>query len=156
VKQAIFIWKCALTNSVSILKQYNLSIKEKSRGFHLITDELLELLPNIGQIKVGLLHLFIQHTSASISINENTDPTVRIDLENHLNRMVPENPAYYLHTDEGIDDMPAHIKASMIGNNLMIPISNGHLALGLWQGIYLGEHRNFAGKRRLIATVLGG
>ena len=136
-----------------MLQQYEIVIREKSRGFHLITEEILEQLPNIAHVKVGLLHIFIQHTSASISINENADPTVRIDLESHLNQMVPENAAYYLHTLEGSDDMPAHIKASLIGNNLTIPIKNGELAMGVWQGIYLGEHRNYAGKRCLIATL---
>jgi secondary thiamine-phosphate synthase enzyme len=113
----------------------------------------LEQVPNIVRIKVGLLHLFIQHASASISINENADPTVRIDLENHLNHMVPENAAHYLHTYEKMDDMPAHIKASLIGNNLTIPIKNGRLTMRMWQGIYLNEHRNSAGKRCLIATL---
>ena len=137
------------------MQQYKLSLREKTRGFHLITQEVLEQLPNIKYVKVGLLHLFIQHTSASISINENADPTVRSDLESHLNHMVPEDAAYFLHTFEGLDDMPAHIKASLIGNNLTIPIKDGHLAMGIWQGIYLGEHRNCGGKRCLIATISG-
>ena len=137
------------------MQQYKLSLREKTRGFHLITQEVLEQLPNIKHLKVGLLHLFIQHTSASISINENADPTVRIDLETHLNHMVPEDAVYFLHTFEGLDDMPAHIKASLIGNNLTIPVKNGQLAMGVWQGIYLGEHRNSAGRRCLIATLSG-
>lgn len=135
--------------------QHNLRLSAQSRGFHLVTDEIIHQLPEIQQIDIGLLHLFIQHTSASLSINENADPTVRADLERHINKMVPENAPYYQHTYEGPDDMPAHIKASLLGNNLTIPISNGRLALGTWQGIYLGEHRDHGGARRLVATLQG-
>ncbi|MFT2092301.1 secondary thiamine-phosphate synthase enzyme YjbQ [Paraglaciecola sp. 2405UD69-4] len=135
--------------------QQSIILSKKSRGYHLITSEVIEQLPILRSINVGLLHLFIQHTSASLTINENADPTVRIDMESHINKMVPENMAYYMHGCEGADDMPAHIKSSLLGNNLTIPISGGHLALGTWQGIILGEHRNFADKRRLIATVSG-
>jgi secondary thiamine-phosphate synthase enzyme len=135
--------------------QYQITLAPKSRGYHLITDEVVQQLPSIGQVSVGLLHLFIQHTSASLTINENADPTVRQDMETHINKMVPDNMAYYLHNYEGDDDMPAHIKASLIGSSLSIPISNGALALGMWQGIVLGEHRNRAGSRILLATING-
>lgn len=135
--------------------QYQITLAPKSRGYHLITDEVVQQLPSIGQVSVGLLHLFIQHTSASLTINENADPTVRQDMETHINKMVPDNMAYYLHNYEGDDDMPAHIKASLIGSSLSIPISNGALALGMWQGIVIGEHRNRAGSRILLATING-
>lgn len=135
--------------------QQAIVLSPKSRGYHLITDEVINQLKSLRQIKAGLLHLFIQHTSASLTINENADPTVRLDLETHINKMVPENMAYYLHNYEGADDMPAHIKASLIGNNLTIPIIGGSLGLGTWQGIILGEHRIKAGNRHLIATLSG-
>lgn len=138
-----------------IWHQCRICLSPRSRGFHIISQEIVEQLAIISKVNIGLLHLFIQHTSASLTINENADPTVRLDLENYINRNVPENAAYYLHNDEGSDDMPAHIKASVFGNNLTIPISNGALALGTWQGIYLGEHRSNAGSRYLIATVTG-
>lgn len=125
------------------------------RGFHLITDEILSGLPVIGDISIGLLHLFLQHTSASLSINENADPTVRDDFENFVNRLVPENQPYYRHTLEGSDDMPAHIKSSLFGNTLSIPISHGNLAIGTWQGIYFCEHRNHGGSRSIVATIHG-
>ncbi len=130
-------------------------LQEKQRGFHLITDEVVEQLPQIQSISVGLLHLFIQHTSASLSINENADPTVRLDMEAHFNRSVPEKAPYYQHTYEGDDDMPAHIKSSTLGASLTIPITQGELAMGIWQGIYLGEHRNHGGQRRIVATISG-
>lgn len=136
-------------------QQSRINLSPKSRGFHLITDEVINQCSQIRNLDIGVLHLFIQHTSASLSINENADPTVRTDMESHINQMVPENAAYYLHTYEGPDDMPAHIKASLIGNNLTIPIERGRLLLGTWQGIYLGEHRNHAGSRTLIATLQG-
>lgn len=135
--------------------QQSIVLSPKSRGYHLITDEVINQLESLGQINAGLLHLFIQHTSASLTINENADPTVRLDLETHINKMVPENMAYYLHSYEGADDMPAHIKASLLGNNLTIPIIGGSLGLGTWQGIILGEHRVRAGNRHLIATLCG-
>ena len=135
--------------------QQAIVLSPKNRGYHLITEEVITQLDCIQDIGVGLLHLFIQHTSASLSINENADPTVRMDMETHMNKMVPENMAYYLHNYEGADDMPAHIKASLLGNNLTIPINSGRLALGTWQGILLGEHRISAGNRHLIATVSG-
>jgi len=135
--------------------QHSIVLSPKSRGYHLITEEVIGQLEALKQVKTGLLHLFIQHTSASLTINENADPTVRQDLEMHINKMVPENMAYYLHNYEGSDDMPAHIKASLLGNNLTIPITEGELGLGVWQGIVLGEHRIKAGNRHLIATISG-
>ncbi|KGJ97715.1 secondary thiamine-phosphate synthase enzyme YjbQ [Thalassotalea sp. ND16A] len=135
--------------------QQQLSIRAKTRGFHLIDNDIVQQLPQLQNIDSGLLHLFLQHTSASLTINENADPTVRADLEQHFNTFVPENAPYYQHDYEGPDDMPAHIKSSILGCQLTIPISNGQLALGTWQGIYLGEHRNHAGSRRIIATIHG-
>lgn len=135
--------------------QTELSLPIKARGFHLITDDIVRQLPEISSVDIGILHLFIQHTSASLTINENADPTVRQDLESHFNQFTPENAPYYRHTYEGSDDMPAHIKASTLGASLSIPIANGRLALGTWQGIYLGEHRNHGGSRRIIATING-
>jgi len=135
--------------------QKTIQISAKKRGFHLITDEIEQQLPQIRDYSVGLLHLFIQHTSASLTINENADPTVRHDMEKHFNQSVPERAPYYKHTYEGDDDMPAHIKASTIGCSVTIPINQGRLALGTWQGIYLGEHRDFAGSRNIVATLQG-
>lgn len=136
-------------------RQHEFELNAKSRGFHLITDEVVQATSDLLSVKVGLLHLFIQHSSASLSINENADPTVRSDMEAHFNHFVPENAPYYQHTYEGSDDMPAHIKASLLGNSVTIPITDGQLNLGIWQGIYLGEHRNHGGKRTLIATIQG-
>ncbi len=135
--------------------QTTLQLKEYPRGFHLITDQIIQAMPEIRRIKTGLLHLFIQHTSASISLNENADPTVRTDLEAFINKLVPEHTPYFEHTYEGPDDMPAHIKASLIGSNITIPIKDGSLCLGTWQGVYLGEHRNYGGPRRVMITVHG-
>lgn len=135
--------------------QKKLQLKPRPRGFHLITDEILGAIPEVRQIDVGLLHLFIQHTSASLTINENADPTVRQDMESHFNQFVPERAPYYRHDYEGDDDMPAHIKSSLLGCSLIIPITEGALNLGTWQGIYLGEHRNHGGARRVIATLQG-
>jgi secondary thiamine-phosphate synthase enzyme len=120
-----------------------------------VTDEVLEEIPELENVRVGLLHVFIQHTSASLTINENAAPAVRGDLERHFNEMVPENQSYYQHTVEGSDDMPAHIKASMLDTSLSIPIQNGRLAFGTWQGIYLNEHRNKSGARSLLLTIQG-
>lgn len=136
-------------------RQTRIKLAPKKRGFHIITEEIEQQLPELSQFSIGLLHLFIQHTSASLSINENADPTVRYDLEKHLNKIIPENAPYYEHTYEGADDMPAHIKASLLGNSLSIPIHNGKLALGTWQGIYLGEHRDHGGVREIVATLNG-
>ncbi|WP_434997230.1 secondary thiamine-phosphate synthase enzyme YjbQ [Vibrio scophthalmi] len=135
--------------------QKTISLPAKSRGFHLITDEIEQQLPQIQSLSVGLLHLFVQHTSASLTLNENADPTVRSDMEKHFNHSVPERAAYYQHTYEGDDDMPAHIKTSTLGSSVTIPITDGRLALGTWQGIYLGEHRDYGGSRRFIATIQG-
>lgn len=136
-------------------QQKRITISPKPRGFHLITEDILTHVNQIRDISIGTLHLFIQHTSASLTINENADPTVRSDLESHINVMVPENAPYYRHTYEGPDDMPAHVKASLLGNNLTIPIGKGRLLLGTWQGIYLGEHRDHASGRTIIATMQG-
>ncbi len=135
--------------------QTTINLAAKSRGFHLITNEVLRATPEILSLQCGILHLFIKHSSASLTINENADPTVRSDMEAHFNQFVPENAAYYQHTYEGSDDMPAHIKASILGSSVSLPISNGRLNLGTWQGIYLGEHRDYAGSRTLIATING-
>lgn len=133
--------------------QKEFRLKPRARGFHLITDEILEQIPEIKQVQTGLLNVFIKHTSASLSINENADPTVRKDFENHFNQIVPEDQAYYLHLDEGSDDLPAHIKSSLLGSNLNIPVTNGRLNMGIWQGIYLGEHRNHGGARTIVLTL---
>ncbi len=135
--------------------QKTLQLQAKSRGFHLITREILAQLPELQQISIGVAHIFIQHTSASLSINENADPTVREDFESHFNHFVPENQPYYRHTLEGSDDLPAHIKGSILGNSITLPITNGEFNLGIWQGIYLGEHRNHGGSRTLITTLQG-
>lgn len=125
------------------------------RGFHLITDKVVRECPEISNIIVGICQVFIQHTSASLTVNENADPTVRTDFESHMNIMVPEDAPYYVHTYEGADDMPAHIKASLMGASVQIPITKGKLNLGIWQGIYLCEHRNRASGRTLVVTVFG-
>ncbi|SEG06282.1 secondary thiamine-phosphate synthase enzyme [Alcanivorax sp. DSM 26293] len=135
--------------------QKSIEIPARKRGFHLITREILEALPELPECRVGMLNVFIQHTSASLSINENADPTVRDDFESYFSRAVPEGENYYKHTLEGPDDLPAHIKASVLGVSLNIPVSDGRLALGVWQGIYLCEHRDSAGGRTLVLT-LGG
>lgn len=135
--------------------QRTITLKARSRGFHVVTSEVLAQLPELRTIEVGLLHLFIQHTSASLTINENVSPDVRRDLERHMNKVVPENAPHYEHTLEGADDMPAHIKASLFGSGLTIPVGRGALLLGTWQGIYLGEHRNHGGARQIVATLFG-
>jgi len=135
--------------------QREFALSPKSRGFHLVTEEVLSQLPELDQIQIGVLHLFILHTSASLTINENADPDVRIDLETYFNRIAPETGLPLVHTLEGPDDMPAHVKSSMLGSSLSAPIRDGRLALGTWQGIYLCEHRNRGGVRRLIATLHG-
>ena len=138
-----------------IWKQQKLTLDPHQRGFHLITNQIVNSIPEISEIQVGFLQVFIQHTSASISINENADPDVRVDMELAMNSICPEN-SRFIHTCEGADDMPAHVKASLLGNQLMIPIADGSLQLGTWQGIYLCEHRNHGGSRRLILTAMGG
>jgi secondary thiamine-phosphate synthase enzyme len=135
--------------------QKEIQLMPKARGFHLITRELLRELPELGDFRVGMMNLFILHTSASLTINENADPTVRQDFERYFSRAVPEDEPYYLHRDEGSDDLPAHLKSSLLGCSLNIPISDGRLRLGSWQGIYLCEHRNQGGDRRIIVTVQG-
>lgn len=134
--------------------QYQVKLRARKRGFHLITNELIEACPDLPAINCGLFNAFIQHSSASLTINENADPTVRDDFEAHTNVMVPENAPYYKHTYEGPDDMPAHIKASLYGSSVSVPINQGRLLLGTWQGIYLGEHRDHAGGRSIIITLL--
>ena len=135
--------------------QKEIVVKAHERGFSLVTKEILKQLPEISNVEIGTLHLFIKHTSASLSINENADPTVRADLESHFNVIVPENAPYYQHTFEGPDDMPAHIKSTIIGSSIIIPISNGTLNIGTWQGIYLCEHRNNPHNRNIVATING-
>lgn len=135
--------------------QEEIKLKSYSRGFHLITNEVLKVLPQIKEISIGQLQVFIKHTSASLTINENADYTVRKDFESHFNKMVPENAPYYKHTYEGADDMPAHIKASLLGASIQVPITNGKLNLGIWQGIYLCEHRDYGGSRNLVVTAFG-
>ena len=135
--------------------QKQVELKARTRGFHLITQEVLKALPEIQNIKVGLAHLLLKHTSASLTLNENFDPDVRSDMESYFNNSVKENEPYFLHTSEGADDMPAHIKSSLLGNSLTIPITEGHFNLGTWQGIYLCEHRNHGGRRKLLITVQG-
>jgi secondary thiamine-phosphate synthase enzyme len=135
--------------------QKEIKLKPQSRGFHLITNEVLRQLPEIANIKIGLAHLLLKHTSASLTLNENFDPDVRSDMEKYFNNTVKENEPYFLHTSEGADDMPAHIKSSLLGNSLTIPISNGNFNFGTWQGIYLCEHRNHGGSRKLLITAQG-
>lgn len=135
--------------------QKEIRLKEKRRGFHLVSGEILAQLPELSRINIGLAHIFIQHTSASLTINENADPTVRSDFEAVFNRLVPENQPYYQHTLEGSDDLPAHIKSSLLGPSLTIPVTDGAFNLGTWQGIYLCEHRNNGGSRRLVVTLQG-
>lgn len=134
--------------------QHLIDFAPRSRGFHLVTDEVERAVPEIARLRVGLLNLFLQHTSASLTINENADPDVRVDLETAFSKIAPETFPY-VHTIEGPDDMPAHVKSSMLGASLTIPVRDGALALGTWQGIYLCEHRNRGGRRRAIATLWG-
>jgi secondary thiamine-phosphate synthase enzyme len=136
-------------------QQTEIRLEARRRGFHLVTREILAALPDLGRVRVGFLQLFLQHTSASLTINENADPDVRADLERWMHQAVPENAPYFEHTAEGPDDMPAHVKASLLGCAVMIPIRQGQLALGTWQGIYLGEHRSDGGRRTVVATVWG-
>ena len=135
--------------------QKEIIIKNKSRGFHLITNEIIQNLSELNEVSMGILHLFIKHTSASLTINENYSQNVRNDFETHFDKMVPEDPKYYTHLEEGPDDMPAHIKSSILGNTLTIPIRNGSLDLGTWQGIYLCEHRNTCDSRKIVITLQG-
>ncbi len=135
--------------------QQEIRLKPRKRGFHLITEEVVSQLPQMGAISVGLAHFFIKHSSASLTINENADPDVRRDMESHFNVLAPENASYYRHTSEGSDDMPAHLKSALLGSSVTVPIARGRLRLGTWQGIYLCEHRNFGGARQLVVTLQG-
>lgn len=135
--------------------QKEINLPAKKRGFHIITDIILSAIPELKNMKVGQLHVFIKHTSAGLTINENADSSVRVDFESHINKMVPENAPYYTHTFEGSDDMPAHIKSSLMGSSVQIPVTNGKLNLGTWQGIYLCEHRNYGGSRKIVITLFG-
>jgi len=136
-------------------QQKEITLKARQRGFHLITQEVVSQIPELSEFTVGMANIFIQHTSASLTINENADPSVRVDFESFFNDVVAENKVYYTHTDEGSDDMPAHLKGSLLGFELNIPITNGKLRLGTWQGIYLCEHRNYGGQRKIIVTIHG-
>lgn len=144
-----------LTFGIMKIHQQNIRLEERSRGFHLITSEIEESFPALKEFSHGLCHVFIQHTSASLALNEDVDPTVRKDFEYFFNRLVPENDPGYVHNYEGADDMPAHLKAAIFGSSVTIPISNGRLALGTWQGIYLCEHRNHGGARNVVVTAIG-
>ncbi len=135
--------------------QKEIIISSKERGFHLITEDICNQIAEIKDYQIGLMHLFIKHTSASLGINESADSTVRLDMESHFNQMVPEDASYYKHTLEGPDDMPAHLKSILIGSNISIPIHKGQLDLGVWQGVYICEHRNDGGDRKIVATING-
>lgn len=135
--------------------QQPIQLKEKNRGFHLITTEIIQALPQVRELETGICQVFIQHTSASLTINENADPTVRKDFEMYFNKAVPENDPAYLHDDEGPDDMPAHLKSALLGHSVLIPVRNGKFAFGTWQGIYLCEHRDHGGQRNLLLTLWG-
>ncbi len=135
--------------------QKEITLEAKKRGFHLVTSEVMEQFPEISEIETGMFSAFIKHTSASLTVNENADPTVRHDFEEHMKRMVPEGQSFYKHTTEGPDDMPAHIKGSLMGFSIQIPVTRGRLNMGTWQGIYLCEHRVHGGRRRLVLSVFG-
>ncbi len=135
--------------------QKEIILKPKQRGFYLITDEIVSQLNDLDKFCSGLAHIFIKHTSASLTINENVDPTVRTDMESFFNKIVPENATYFEHTLEGTDDMTSHLKNSILGSSITVPITNGKLNLGTWQGIYLCEHRNYGGARKIVVTVIG-
>jgi secondary thiamine-phosphate synthase enzyme len=135
--------------------QKEITLKPRDRGFHLVTNEILDAMPEIKEITKGVAHVLIKHTSASLSVNENADKTVRQDMESFFNNLVPEEIDMYAHTHEGPDDMTAHIKASIIGSSVMVPVTNGTFNFGTWQGIYLCEHRNSGGKRQVVVTVFG-
>ena len=139
---------------MSLWHQKTITLQPKPRGFHLVTQDILAELPELREIRIGILHVFIQHTSAGLTINENADPDVPVDLETAANQLCPEDSPF-IHTCEGPDDMPAHVKASLFGSSVAVPITDGRLQLGTWQGIYLCEHRNRGGRRRLVLTVQG-
>lgn len=136
-------------------QQTSITLRARPRGFHLVTDELLGALPQMRACRTGLVHFLLQHTSASLTVNENADPAVRRDFERFFNRLIPQGTAGFEHNDEGDDDLPAHFKASLLGCQLTLPVTDGRLALGTWQGVYLGEHRDHGGARRVLATLYG-
>lgn len=136
-------------------RQTLITLRPRPRGFHLVTEEILAALPELRRCRVGLLHLWLQHTSASLTVNENADPAVRRDFERFFNRLVPQGESDYEHDDEGPDDLPAHFKGSLLGCQVSLPVRDGQLAMGTWQGIYLGEHRDQGGVRRVLATLHG-
>ncbi len=135
--------------------QKQIQLGSRSRGFHLVTGEIVAGFPELRELNSGMMQIFIQHTSASLTLNENADPSVRADLERHMNELVPEDQPYYTHTCEGSDDMPAHIKASLMGSSILLPVTKGRLNIGIWQGIYLCEHRDHGGSRRLVLSAWG-
>jgi len=135
--------------------QKEFQLKARSRGFHLVTEDIVRQVPDLSSLRVGIMNVFLKHTSASLTINENADPSVRVDFESYFNRLVPEDEPYYTHTYEGSDDLPAHFKSSLLGCALTLPITNGSLNLGTWQGIYLCEHRNHGVPRTIVVTVQG-
>lgn len=135
--------------------QKEFTLRSRNKGFHLVTDEILLNIPEIIKIKIGLINILLKHTSASLTLNENADPDVRTDMKYYFDEIVPENKKYFEHTSEGSDDMPAHIKSSLLGNSITLPITNGKLNLGTWQGIYLCEHRNYGGSRKVCVTING-
>ncbi|MFD2176520.1 secondary thiamine-phosphate synthase enzyme YjbQ [Veronia pacifica] len=136
-------------------EQREIRLRPRERGFHLITEEIEQAISEMHRVNVGLLHVFVKHTSASLTINENADPTVRADFEQFFNHTVPENEPYYQHIYEGSDDLPAHFKSSILGSSVTVPVTDGQLNLGIWQGIYLGEHRNHGGSRTVVITLQG-
>ena len=138
-----------------MILQKGIKLRSRSRGFHLVTSEIISQIPEIRTVRHGELHVFIKHTSASLTLNENADPTVREDFEKHFNKLAPEHAPYYEHDTEGSDDMPAHLKSSMLGSSVSIPVTDGKLNLGTWQGIYFCEHRNDGGERELVLTLIG-
>ena len=135
--------------------QKQIVLRPRNKGFHLITDEILLNIPELSSLKTGIVHLLLQHTSASLTLNENADPSVRTDMKNYFEELVPENKKYFEHTSEGPDDMPAHIKSSLLGNSITVPLTNGKFNLGTWQGIYLCEHRSYGGSRKILVTING-
>jgi secondary thiamine-phosphate synthase enzyme len=138
-----------------IWRRREIALRARPRGFHLVTDELVAGVPELGEVEIGLAHLFLRHTSASLTLNENASPDVRRDFATWFDRAVPDGAPYWTHTLEGADDMPAHVKASLTGPGLLLPVAGGRLALGTWQGVYLCEHRDHGGARRLLVTVVG-
>jgi len=155
VEESVFSPDFDLNKSDMIFIQREIKLRARSRGFHLVTGEIISQIPELNSVIRGELHVFLKHTSASLTLNENADPTVREDFESYFNKLAPENAPYYQHDTEGSDDMPAHLKASILGNNVSIPVTDGSLNLGTWQGIYFCEHRNHGGARDLVLTLIG-